>query len=701
MSTRQNKKNLDKKLRVYFLLVVVIFIVLLTRLFYLQVLNAADFQAQSAQNRTRLISLEAKRGDVLDRNKEVLATTKPVFSVSVSNPGLKNQPEINQRLAKILGIPGITGDYITEKQRSNPRRFEPVEVISLPWSKDAMALITRIQENRIDLPGVVIQEAPMRYYPNEALAGHLLGFVGLINRKELELFRERGYGINDRIGKTGLERGFELLVTDGGNEIGLRGVRGFSRITVDTRERFVNDLGTVPPVPGHNLQLTLDAGLQSTLERSMDEVIGEAKKTNSKAKAGAAVVLDVRTGAILAMTSRPYLNPNDFVDGSFARKQDYYGNLEINPDLNRAIQGVYPPGSAFKMISGMAALESGSIKPADTIICTGRYWQPGGIICAKPHGAVNFFRALAVSCNTYFQWAGEMAGINMMVEVARSFGLGTRTGLTDIPGEVSGLMPSPQWKIEVNPIIVNRRHERRMAEIESRYKELLYMAQSAIEREALIKRQDQEKRLLEARHKIDLKWETGWQAYDTFNTSIGQGANQYTVLQLANYVAAIANNGIRHRPYLVDKILDQKGQVIKQFEPEIIGQAAVSTATLMYTKQAMLAVTRPGGTAASLFSHFPPFVQVAAKTGTAQTGRVGDDRAEDFLGVFVAYAPADNPQIAFAGIIEYVRSGGGSTGVVAKAVFEDYFDIPPPVIAFPLRLPGAVAGPSVNLLPPS
>ncbi|MEW6661361.1 MAG: penicillin-binding protein 2 [Bacillota bacterium] len=689
----ENKKKFEKKLRIYFLIVTVIFAVLLSRLFYLQVLHTADFQAQSAKNRTRWISLEARRGDVLDRNKEVLATSKPVFSISVSNLGLKNQAEINQRLAEILDNPEITGDFITKKLRSNPRRYEPVEIISLPWSEETLALITRIQENRRDLPGVVIQEAPMRYYPNGSLAGHLLGFVGQITQRELELFKERGYGINDKIGKTGLERGFELAFDDDGKEIGLRGVKGFSQIVVNAKNRLVGELGTVPPLPGHNVQLTLDAGLQSTLEKAMDEVIGEVKKANPKAGAGAAVVLDVNTGAILAMASRPELDPNDFVDGSFTQKRDYYGNQDLNPSLNRAIQGVYPPGSTFKMVTGMAALESGRIKPTDTILCSGKFWQPGGIICTQSHGAVDFFRALAVSCNTYFQWAGEIAGINKMVEVAKSFGLGTKTGLTDIGGEVSGLMPSPQWKSEVNRVLVNRRYERRRAELDARYNDMLAKAQSAAEREALLKKLDQEKRALEARYKIDLEWETRWQLFETYNTSIGQGANQYTILQLANYVATIANNGVRYQPYLVDKILDQKGQVIKQYKPVILEKVAVSPATLANTQRAMRAVTESGGTAVSPFRHFPRSVQVAAKTGTAQTGRVGDDKTKDFFGIFVAYAPADNPQIAFAAIIEYARSGGGSAGRVAKAVFEDYFGIQPPVVTSPPRPPGTVAVP--------
>lgn len=672
----EQKKRLEKRLGIYLVIVTAIIISLLSRLFYLQVVSAAEFQSQSKKNRIREVTMEARRGDIMDRKGQVLATSKPVFTISISNVGLKDQDEVIQRLVEVLADPEITAEVIKEKMKLNPRRYVPVEIKSLPWSEEAMVLVSRIQEHRRELPGVLIQESPMRYYPNDNLAGHLLGFVGQITERELEQYSQYGYLLTDKIGKTGVERSFELSFKDE-KENGLRGQKGFAQVEVNAKNRLVGELATIPPLPGNNVVLTLDADLQRTMDAAMDQVIAEVKKTNPKAGAGAGVVLDVRTGAILAMVSKPDLNPNDFVDGSFRSKADYYNDDQLNPSLNRAIQGVYPPGSTFKMITGMAALESGRIKPTDTITCTGKYWKPGGIVCTKAHGTVDFFRAVAVSCNTYFQWAGEMVGIDNITKVAREFGLGEKTGLSDLGGEAEGVVPSRERKQQIGEILVNRQYEAKWVELESRYAELVTKAATEQEKAALSKKKEQERRLLEARYKIDLDWATNWKPYETYNTSIGQGDNNYTILQLANYVATIANGGTRYRPYLVGRIVSPDGRVLREFQPEVVTKVSVSPETIAYARRGMRAVTEPGGTAVSPFRHFPSTIPVAAKTGTAQTGRKGDDKNKDFFGLFVAFAPADNPQIAFAGVIEYAQSGGGSAGKVAQAVFEQYFGLEP------------------------
>jgi penicillin-binding protein 2 len=184
-----------------------------------------------------------------------------------------------------------------------------------------------------------------------------------------------------------------------------------------------------------------------------------------------------------------------------------------------------------------------------------------------------------------------------------------------------------------------------------------------------------EKALLEAHYKIDYNFDTKWQVFDTLNMSIGQGSNDYTAIQLADYVATIANGGQLMKPYVVDKITTHEGKLVKQFNPEQVRTVNVSSDTLAETRRAMLAVTQPGGTAAFLFSNFPANIQVGAKTGTAETGRQGDNPRKEFHGVFIAFAPFDNPEIAFAGIVEYGFSGGTSAGLVAKAVFEQYFGV--------------------------
>lgn len=672
------RKRIEITLKVFLVIIIFIFSSLAIRLFFLQVINESEFQTKSERNRMRLLEIEAKRGDILDRNNQVLATSKPVFIITLAHLDKEEMEHSIVKLAEILNMPDLTADHIREMVANHARKFEPVEIVKIPWGKESVELISRIEENRQDLPGVSIIEQPMRYYPNKTLAGHLLGYVGLIDEKELELYGRDTYGLNDKIGKLGLEKVYEL-VFKGGKEIGLRGKKGARQVEVDARGQIVGELPlTIQPVAGNSLVLTLDGKLQKTLERSMDEVIAEKKKQNLKAGAGAAVVIDVKTGAILAMASKPDMDPNDFVDGSYAKKLDYYNDQNSLPVFNRAIQAAYPPGSTFKPITAMAALASGNVKVTDRpITCAGAYWKPPYISCTKAHGAVDFYRGMAYSCNTYFQYAGEKAGIEYIDKVAKEFGLGEKTQIKDLTGESPGVLPSPERKAKLNEDRINAKHEQKVAEIEDRYAQLLSKASGETERNRLLREKKQALQIEESRYRIDYDFYVKWRPYETYNTSIGQGDNNYTVLQLANYIATLANGGNRYQPYLVSKIVSPEGKILQEYEPKLVHKVSLAPEILAETRKAMLMVTQPGGTAYSIFKNFPADIRFAAKTGTAQTGRVGDDKSRDFHGVFVAFAPYDDPQIAFAGVIEYGRTGSSSSGLVAKAVFEEYFGISP------------------------
>lgn len=668
------KLKLTGRLSGYLVFLIFGFLVLTARLFFLQVVNAQEFARQSAENRIRLIPIEARRGDILDRQGRVLATSRPVYTVTLSNVPNQDMDAVIRKLAEVVGDPELTPETIKEKLKNNPYRYEPVVIKRLPAGLESMAVITKLEERRLELPGVNITTEPQRFYPYGPLAGHVLGFVGQITQEELAERQGDNYRLNDKIGKTGIERFLEYE-KQGDQRIGLRGQDGAEQVEVNAFNRKIRDLITIPPAPGDNVELTLDLDLQSTLEQSMDRVIAEVKKKNPKAGAGAAVVLDVKTGAILAIASKPDMDPNDFVNGSYAQKQAYYNDPRLRPLFDRATQGVYPPGSTFKPITAIAALMSGAVDPKDTVYCSGRYWKNGGLDCWQAHGRVDLQRALAVSCNTYFQWAGEMAGIQMIDNIAEQFGLGSPTGAVGILGEAQGILPSPEWKRKVNEAVLQRWLERRQAEIEKKYAEALASA-SEKEKERLLRQKDQELRQLKAQYEINFNFETTWHPYDTYNTSIGQGANNYTVLQLANYVATLANGGTRYRPYLVKRVLSPEGQVKQEYSPEIVQKVNVPASILEEVRKGMLAVTQSSqGTASFLFRDFPPNIKVAAKTGTAQTGLVGDDKSRDFYGIFVAFAPYDDPQIAFAGVIEYASHGGDSAGVVARDVFARYFGL--------------------------
>lgn len=671
-------KRTEDRLRIYWLIMVGIFSILAVRLAMLQLVQASDYRMLSEKNRVRIIPVRAPRGEIIDRQGIVLAKNKQVFSVSISQmPGQQDQTAVINTLAGILGpyYPEITPEYIQSlMEQSRSRRYEPVVV----KRNIDMNIVTQLEELREELPGVSIDVEPIRVYPGleeggGALAGHILGFVREISAKELEERNQQAseeggfYQLGDLIGKDGLEKQYEDQ---------LRGRDGARQVEVDAYNRPVRELKTVPAVAGNSLVLTLDARLQQVLEKSMDETLASLQRSGKpKARAGAAVVIDVQTGAILAMASRPALNPNDFVGSMSQAQVDFYYRSQPAAAINRAIAGVYPPGSTFKPVTALAALESKSINPEAVLVnCPGYYWLPPYIKCWGVHGAVNLIKAMAVSCNTYFQEAARLAGIDWIVNIARQFGLGNKTGI-DLPGEAKGLLPSPEWKREVNARLIDSRYQRKLQELEQHYSTLIGQAADEKTRQELMKKKEQERRSIEAQYKIEYEFNTAWQGFDTFNTSIGQGHNSYTPLQLAVYTAALANGGKVYKPYLVDRIVAPDGSVVQRFEPVLVNQLAVSPENLETVRRAMRAVAEPGGTAWSLFYDFPPNVTVAAKTGTAQTGRRGDDPSRDFHGLFIAFAPYEQPRIAVACVIEYGGHGSSSAGYVARAVFQQYFGL--------------------------
>lgn len=323
----------------------------------------------------------------------------------------------------------------------------------------------------------------------------------------------------------------------------------------------------------------------------------------------------------------------------------------------------------------MAALERAVMDTrTDSVNCQGAYWIAPYIKCTGVHGNVNYYSAMAVSCNTYFQEMGRRAGKDEIIRVANQFGLGSKTGI-DLPEEKKGLLPTPEWKKATFSASTDRLYESLQKQVDDRYELLFNNVKDEIERQQLERDKKKEKAKLEAQYEIDYGFNTAWQAFDTFNMSIGQGYNDYSVLQLANYIATVANGGNLMKPHVVKKIVTHDNKLLKESKPEIIRQADIKTDTIEETRKAMLQVAQPGGTAYFLFSNFPQNIKVAAKTGTAETGRKGDNSKSEFHGVFVAFAPFDDPEIAFAGVIEYGQHGSESAGYLAKNVFEQYFGI--------------------------
>ncbi|PKM89349.1 MAG: penicillin-binding protein 2 [Firmicutes bacterium HGW-Firmicutes-12] len=667
MGLQRERLILEKNLKIYVVVIVIMFLVLIARLSWLQLLRAESFRTEAVSNTMRWIPEPALRGEIVDRNGLVIATNRPVFNLTLDYLGLQDQDmdQVINALVEILDDPEIKYDSIKEAIQSQGNRlFEPIII-----KRDIpIELVTVIEERKRNLPGVNITSQPQRYYTYGSLAGHLLGYVHSI-KDELEQPGFEDYGLSDLVGKTGVEKTYEQF---------LRGEDGFRQMEVTAKNRPIREVVAIPSVPGNTVVLTMDLKLQQAMDNAFDETLLKVQEEHPKAVAGGAVLLDVNTGKVLAMASRPVLNPDDFNGRALNQDQaDYYFRNTPPALYNRAIQGSYVPGSTFKPITGMAALESGLLDLKDTVVCTGSYWNPPYIKCWSVHGRVDYYAAMAGSCNVFFQEMARRAGIEEIGRVGNEFGLSDITGI-DLPFESNGLLPDLEWQEEefgTRADKINKEINEKITELEIEYQERI--TQTSLEQE--IKRLQNElngkKKVLEQERKIQLEHYTNWHEWDNYNTGIGQGYNQYTIIQIVNYVATLANGGKRYKPYTVERIVTPEGIIVEEFMPELIAEVNLLPQTILETQKALQAVTNPGGTAYSLFKHFPKDIKVAAKTGTAQPGRVGYIKNKDYDGLFIAYAPADNPQIAFAGVIEHGYSGSGSIGLVARAVFEEYFGI--------------------------
>lgn len=609
-----DRDDVQRRTRLFFAAVVLIFLVLAGRLGFLQLARGRHYEALARGNRIRLVYLTAPRGAMLDRNGEIVATTRPSFAASLVYMG---EPYTDEMLAKLESILSLPPGRIRELlRRERGRLYLPVRLKNDISPEEH----TRLEEHRHELPGVVVEVVPIREYPHGTMSAHALGYVGLLGAEDVRLQAQADaqaavraaagmpgvrYELNNIIGMSGLERQYDAI---------LRGTDGIREVEVDSRGNPSRVEREVAPQPGLTLRLTLDIKLQLALDRALLANIERVKKlrTPAHATAAAAVVMDVRTGGVLAMTSWPAFDPNWFASGNV--------DLGAVDWLNRVIQGRYIPGSTYKMITALAALEEGVVTPKDLVFCGGGYRLGRDYIRCwigdSGHGSLSLVSALAKSCNTYFLEMGARlrakarqtdpvkGAIDFLSDYAAQLGLDGPTGI-DLPGELAGRVPRTGSR----------------------------------------------------------QWLPG----EDIQSAMGQGRHVYTPLQLVQYVAAIANKGVSYRPYLVDQILDGE-RVVFQALPELSRPpATVSQQSLELVRLGMLAGTQPGGTAYGSFWDIP--IQVAAKTGTAQTGRPLNN------GLFVGWAPYDDPQIAWVIVVEGGDSGSLAGGPVAREIVRTYFGL--------------------------
>ncbi|MBI1798232.1 MAG: penicillin-binding protein 2 [Candidatus Eisenbacteria bacterium] len=543
LSSTPVRRLREGRFRLAAALVALGFTLVVLALLRLQVVDHETYTELSKENRVRLEVLRAPRGAIFDRHGELLADSAPNFSIlfrpfpseSVAAALVSQSERWIRRVANLVeldtaDVRGRVRDASRSGQSVVFRRNAPV------------AMRAAVEEMKSELPGLEVQVEPLRHYPNGTLAAHLLGYAGEINEAELDSLSDGGYRSGDLIGRTGIERRYEDM---------LRGRDGAEFVVVNAMGKRVSTLSEGPPQrpeAGHNLYLTVDLGVQRAMEDAMANV-----------ERGAAVALDPRDGGILGMVSRPAFDPNEISRGMSWDRWKQLSEGGANPFLNRALQGVYPPGSTFKIVSMLAALRFG-VARADTRLapCTGRYvfgdrpfacWRPAG------HGVLDFIEALQNSCDVYFYQLGPRIGLPHLAETARALGLGDRTGV-DLPQERRGLVPDEAW--------------------------------------------------------YDRHWGAGrWRKGTMLNLVIGQGELLVTPLQLALMTAEVANSGRVVRPHAVARAGD-----LPAFRPERPTQAGLEADAAAWSAvHAGLekAVDAGTGTAARV-----PGIEVAGKTGTAQ-----------------------------------------------------------------------------------
>ena len=592
-------KTIGQRLNSLSLILLLIFLALVSRLGFLQVIKGQEYQKLAEGNRTRQVHVVAPRGDLYDRNGVLMVTSRPGFVISLL-PG--NKPISVDVIIKTASILGMSVQEIQERLGKSRTGFEPVR-LKIDATQDVVA---KIEERRAELPGVVVEVLPVRSYLNNQMGVHVSGYVSEISEAEVVSLAAAGYRPGDLIGQSGLERKYDKQ---------LKGTDGGSLIEVDVAGRMVQVLAKTDPVPGNNLVLTIDYRLQKTAEDALDEQLRylQTKTRHRKAQAGAVVVLNPKTGEVLAMASRPAFDPNHFIGGISNKNWQAINENPFHPMDNRAIAGEYPPGSTFKIVTGVAALDLKKVSSQELIFDSGQHWLVPKVNAAgEALGWINFYQALSMSDNVYFYEMGNRLGIDALERYARLFGLGALTGI-DLPGESEGLVASRAYK-------------------EKNFKEDWYLA-------------------------------------ETFDAAIGQGFQLATPLQMAVLVSEIANGGIRWRPRVVGKILSSRGEVVQQIAPEEVGRIDISPATLKLVRDGLRGVSEAGGTGAGVFANFP--VPVAGKTGTAENPH-GDDH-----GWFVAYGPFDDPRITVAVIIEQGGYGSTSAGPVARKILETAFNLKP------------------------
>ena len=576
-------------------IIVAVIVVLIFRLAWMQLVHGPQYKKIAEENRIRQIAAQAPRGNLYDRNGALLVSNRPSFAISVILSEYTNAAHATPVLSNIIQMQPEE----IEKALTAGKEFiyTPIRI-----KRDAdPIMMAKIQEHKYYLPGVIIEAIPVRNYIYKDLAAHVFGFVGSMNEEEYAVRKKQGYKPNDFIGKDGMERQWEDV---------LRGVDGGLQVEINALGEELQIIGDKSAVAGKGLVLTLDANLQKVVQSALAEQIVISRTIGQPAKGGSAVVLDIHTGAVLAMASHPTYDPNLFASGISSLNWNKLINDSHNPLTNKTIQSTYPPGSVFKIVTAAAALDMDYVTADEIFDDKGVYnlngwnfygWEIKGL------GKLTLADAICWSSDPVFYELGRRMGADHLASYALTFGLGQRTGIK-LMGEAKGIVPTTSWK--------------------------------------------------------QVTYGEEWYPGETIISAIGQGYYLVTPLQQAMLLMAAANNGVMYRPMLVDRVLTADGEIIEQYSPEIAYRVYLETETWDVIKNGLAAVTTRG-TAAAVFEGLSP--KIAGKTGSAETG------TGTVHSWFSCYAPADHPEIVVSVLVEEGGDGSVAAAPVVRKIVEAYF----------------------------
>jgi penicillin-binding protein 2 len=562
------------------MVIVIIFTGLTVRLWDLQLVNGGHYSDLAEQNRVLRLPVEAERGMIVDRNGKVLARNLPGFAVTVIPVDLPRakQAALAQSLGVLIGREANDVSKAIDAQRvRNP--YEPVKISLRPVARDVALLLTERGEM---FPGVRVEAESIRWYEDAVLYSPLLGYVGPVTEEEFTELREKGYLQTDLIGRTGLESVYEAH---------LRGGYGWREIERDASQREIKQLAYSPPTVGNSVRLTIDHRLQSLIEGELKKGVDEDKFTQA-----VGIAMNPQNGEILAMYSNPGYDNNWFINGITPEQMKQLNSDDRRPLVNKAIGDIYPPGSTFKMVTGLSALNEGVANRGTTVNVNSMILNVGGYLFYDwmAHGRVDFVNGFAHSSDIYFYTLGggnpntgqRGVGPEAIYKYGSELGFGSRTGI-DLPGEATGIMPSPEWKVRT----------------------------------------------------FDEEWTIG----NTYHESIGQGFVAVTPLQLLNAYAIVANGGTFYQPHLLKEVVDQQGKVVFTQEPKVVREVSITKDNLTLLRESARRVVTIGHA-------FMPNAKlpIAGKTGTAEFGASAgkDSVGRNKLGFhnwFVSFLPkADN-----------------------------------------------------------